>query len=292
MPFCIKCGRELADSANFCAHCGTAVPAVSHENPEQRKLVYEGEIHKCPSCGEVLPSLVSVCPSCGYEFRGASVSHSVREFALRLSDNISDEQKVSLIRAFPIPNTKEDIFEFMILASSNFDAVAHTSTDSLMQKDVADAWLVKFEQGYQKAQLLFHGNPDFSKIQDIYDRTQAAINNATKKQEKKKTSSALTQNISVFLGLLLLIIAVIMNKTGNDSTQPEAFGCLILIVSACFLKRQQSRFLGAGIAAFSGLAALALGEFLSDGSVLQASGGLILIIVAINSIRCMTSKKK
>ena len=57
MAFCINCGQELAEGAKFCANCGKA---VNGENPTtQRKTVYEGQIHKCPNCGEVINSFVS-----------------------------------------------------------------------------------------------------------------------------------------------------------------------------------------------------------------------------------------
>ena len=38
-----------------------------------------------------------------------------------------------------IPNTKEDIFEFMLLASSNFDAFYYAT--HLHVEDISDAWL-------------------------------------------------------------------------------------------------------------------------------------------------------
>ena len=42
-----------------------------------------------------------------------------------------------MIRNFPIPNAKEDIIEFMILASSNI-----LGED---ERDIYVAWIVKFE---------------------------------------------------------------------------------------------------------------------------------------------------
>ena len=56
MAFCINCGQELTEGAKFCANCGKV---VNGENPTpQRKTVYEGQIHKCPNCGEVLGAFV------------------------------------------------------------------------------------------------------------------------------------------------------------------------------------------------------------------------------------------
>lgn len=46
MAFCINCGQELAEGAKFCASCGNAVDASQNGAKEQRKTVYDGELHK------------------------------------------------------------------------------------------------------------------------------------------------------------------------------------------------------------------------------------------------------
>ena len=177
MAFCINCGQELAEGAKFCANCGTA--ANDTNSNAKRKMVYDGEIHKCPQCGEVLEAFVAVCPSCGYELRGSSTTNAVKEFAAKLDTATAEYQKESIIRSFPIPNTKEDIFEFMILASSNIDE--HPN------KSVFNAWIAKFEQCYQKAKLSFKQESDFVKIQAIYEKTQKEIKKIRRKGPLRKT---------------------------------------------------------------------------------------------------------
>ena len=118
MAFCINCGQKLAEGAKFCANCGKA---VNNDSTNQRKTVYDGELHKCPNCGELLNAFGTVCSSCGYEIRGSKASNSVKEFAMRLADAENDMQKITIIQSFPIPNNKEDILEFLILAATCFD---------------------------------------------------------------------------------------------------------------------------------------------------------------------------
>ena len=72
--------------------------------------VYDGKIHKCPNCGEVLDSFTLKCPSCGYEMRDASNSDAIKGFAQRLEQTESKDKEIALIKSFPVPNTKEDIF--------------------------------------------------------------------------------------------------------------------------------------------------------------------------------------
>ncbi len=232
MPFCIYCGHQLADDAKFCSECGKTTN-ISNQNT-QRKTVYDGEIHKCPNCGEILNSFASNCASCGYELRDAKNSNAIREFALKLeqienSRNVSangfsglknkinqlssvnpmDEQKISLIRSFVIPNTKEDIYEFMILASSNIDlklyGFAYSSSQfqgmmATSQRAISDAWLAKFEQAYRKAQLLFIESQELLSIEELYERKMKEI------QKKKRQLPMFF--IFGFGGALLLVLLI------------------------------------------------------------------------------------
>lgn len=197
MAYCINCGQQLPEGAKFCSSCGTATGEVKTETA-QRKTVYDGELHKCPNCGELINAFVTICPTCNYEIRGAKASSIVKEFADKLEQiertreaqkshsfigklygsdgqlNKTDEQKISLIRSFSIPNTKEDIFEFMILAASNIDLKLYGLGDkgviTASQRAVSDAWLAKFEQAYEKASFTFSTSSDFLSIKDIHDK--------------------------------------------------------------------------------------------------------------------------
>ncbi|MBE6967615.1 MAG: zinc ribbon domain-containing protein [Ruminococcaceae bacterium] len=172
MAYCTYCGQPLRDGANFCRACGTQVQKAAEPirntaqpNEPVRKIIYSGEIHKCPSCGMVLESFLVVCPSCGYELRGASSSNSIREFSIRLNSAQTPAQRLYIIQNYPVPNTKEDILEFMILAASNFDArhfVYYSNYES-----TSSAWLSKIEQCFQKASLVLVG-ADLEQIQQIY----------------------------------------------------------------------------------------------------------------------------
>lgn len=84
MAFCINCGQELTEGSKFCAGCGKAVS--DNSSTSQRKIIYEGEIYKCPNCGDILDAYESVCEICGYERRGAKATGSVRELQLKLEE--------------------------------------------------------------------------------------------------------------------------------------------------------------------------------------------------------------
>ena len=227
MAFCTSCGKVLVEGAKFCANCGMAVG--DNRTSEQRKTIYEGELHKCPNCGELINAFVTKCPACDYEIRGKRASSSLKEFADKLEQlemtremqksksvisklygsdgqlNKTDEQKISLIRSFSIPNTKEDILEFMILAASNIDlklyGLGNQGVVTVSQRALSDAWLAKFEQAYEKATLSFSDSSDFSKIKDIYDKK-------TKQLKKKKREVPLL--IVGILALCLLPVLLVL----------------------------------------------------------------------------------
>ncbi|MFR1833701.1 MAG: DUF6591 domain-containing protein [Lachnospiraceae bacterium] len=162
MAFCSNCGKQLNSGAKFCAECGTPVSNAE----SKRKTVFEGDIHKCPHCGETLKAFETICPTCGAELRGTSSSSAISTLAEKLENATSDKHRIVIIKNFPIPNTREDILEFMLLASSNFDSSYYAT--HLHEEDISDAWLTKIEQCYSKAKLSFGTHPDFERIENIY----------------------------------------------------------------------------------------------------------------------------
>ena len=46
----------------------------------------------------------------------------------------TDEQKISLIKSFAVPNSKEDLLEFMILATSSMNMSVYDSANTSISK--------------------------------------------------------------------------------------------------------------------------------------------------------------
>lgn len=280
MAFCTNCGKELLPNAKYCTECGNVV----NTQQNQRETVYEGKIYKCPSCGEILNSFISCCPSCGYEVRGASAASSVVRFYDDLSKTTSYEQKDYMIRNFPVPNTKEDLIEFMVLASSNIFGEDN--------KDIFEAWMAKFEQCYQKALIVLNNDNDLYRVQQIYDDCQNKIELEKGKKITKLTFETMARNIAVVAGLILLLIAIRVDKNGGNSSMFELVACIVLIVSSTSLIKRNAILLDYGVAAVSGLLAIAASFLLKNGSLVQLSGGVVLIIVAVNYFKSIVNRKK
>lgn len=213
MAFCTNCGQQVADGAKFCANCGT--PTMQNNANTERKTVFDGEIHKCPHCGEVLKAFETICPTCKFEIRGAKGSNAVKDLAEKLENASSEKQRIIIIKNFPIPNTKEDIFEFMLLASSNFDASYYAT--HLHEEDISDAWLTKIEQCYQKAKLAFGSHSDFERIESVYlkIKNECAEKESKIKHEQKAQQSAKerAEEANVFkkskFRIVLIVFAII-----------------------------------------------------------------------------------
>lgn len=243
MAFCSNCGHQLTEGAKFCFNCGTKVNIEESSQDEVRKVAYDGEIHKCPNCGDILDAYESVCKACGYEQRGSKATSSVHELAVKLqqieearltSNNHSrfgfgqsseiDQQKINLIRSFVIPNTKEDILEFAVLAASNVDTSAYDDSYGILstlqngrRKAVSDAWLAKLKQAYQKAKLVFVGDPRISEIESLYETTNKAI-----KRVKGRVWKILGIVFGALFAFFMLVGIIAISSTENDQKAENA----------------------------------------------------------------------
>lgn len=212
MPFCKNCGIELDKDSNFCPECGTA---INKNKNTERKTVYDGEIHKCPSCGENLESFMVFCPSCGYEIRGKNDS-LVKELSEKINLINSIEKKKDLISNFYIPNTKEDIIEFFILATSNINKGG----------ECIDAWWAKLEQAYQKGRLSFGDSNEFAYLDKLYKET--------KKQKKKQLflsklnhSSSMKMMICGSVGAVITLIGMFLGSASGNEDSPFYYLALL-----------------------------------------------------------------
>ena len=169
----------------------------------------------CPQCGKQVPPLTLKC-ECGYEFTNAKQSYSMqilseRLNAISLTDDeikeIANEDKrsdylvskqINLITTFPVPNTKEDIIDFLSTSISlankeigfldkkkNYFIVVVLAgiiipflgwvfgamcmdLKSFSEEKLKQAWRAKSEQVLIKGRSL-RGDPEFTQQLDYYE---------------------------------------------------------------------------------------------------------------------------
>lgn len=160
-------------------------------SPKSNKL---GEVKKCPACGAIVQSFSAICAECGFEFREVESSQSIEHLFKLLNEversskedaagifgsikqvmghhimnNMGEgdkitRQKKEIIRTFPVPTTKNDILEFLTVATPlaappipNLmkDPLKFFTRDLEKERDpLAQIWRAKCEQVVEKAKF-------------------------------------------------------------------------------------------------------------------------------------------
>lgn len=224
--YCTNCGKQLIEGAKFCDSCGTKTQSnIVLDTPQVKKTNIEGNIYKCPSCGEVIKHDTLICPSCNHEIRGREASSSIQIFSDKITLQKDENIKIELIKTFPIPNNREDIIEFMLLASSNFDA-RHYATNKATDS-VSGAWLSKIDQCYKKGKILFTNPSDLIAIESIYNE----VHVKTKSVEKSKL-------IMTICGIALTVLALVLIVAFGQSVPSLGYLFIaMLVIGIVFIVR-------------------------------------------------------
>jgi hypothetical protein len=152
-------------------------------------------IKECPSCGAKVESFSTTCQYCGIELVNIDVSNAVNELVAKLekaeeaarNDKSSGgfvgglmklidgetalEKKIfnaksNILSSYPIPNSKEDILEFLALSVSNVNSIsintlermAGTSGTYGYKITYKNAWLGLANKAIIKARLSMKGD--------------------------------------------------------------------------------------------------------------------------------------
>lgn len=264
----IEAAEAACEGGAACEAEATSLSKAPQEPASVRKLVYEGKLYKCPNCGEMLKSFAFACPTCGYETRGADAVSSVRELAAKLEfvdakemmvsrefDSLEmpllglklkkakeleveelreeferqrEQEKASLITGYVIPNSKEDVMEFILFASSNVDP-GHA--DGL----IAKAWLSKLDQACRKAELFMGDDPDIARVKAVYERKLEEI-----AREKRKSL------LVIFgpLGLVMLLSLFCLGMESDPSLTLTVSVCTLLLLGLFLLEKKTGFVVG------------------------------------------------
>lgn len=188
--------------------------------PSAPKSEKYGDVRKCPACGAIVPSMAAKCPECGYEFTNVEANSSTRLLMQKIDEiqaqyaeltaNVDnkDEKAIStrdyqvkrqlndrtaqLIQNFPIPNTREDLIEFLTLCIGNSKA------DSVMldgNDPVTPAWRKKLQQVIAKVKVAL---PNDQQAQELIDEYEGKRENSKKKGKK------------IAIGIVVLIVIALL----------------------------------------------------------------------------------
>ena len=133
---------------------------------------------KCPACGAPYQPGSGVCPDCGQAYQNLSAINSVQQLADgierirkrqnsgRVDDLINvffgnkDQEVASFITNFPIPNTKEDLLEFII----SMEPKCAKDPNNLNGQIIPRAYRAKYKEAINKAKVLFPNDSQFQAL--------------------------------------------------------------------------------------------------------------------------------
>ena len=151
----------------------------------------EGDLKKCPSCGGPVQSFKTTCSDCGHEFRGTKGVSSILALTKKIDAinfNVKDYDDVieGIISNFPIPNTKEDLLEFISIGISKA---------AWGEGGIKKAWADKADEAINKLDVISTGDKLF----------QPYVVKYRKMLKKKKNKSNLNLAL-ILIGFFLFFI--------------------------------------------------------------------------------------
>ena len=160
---CTDCGHEFSN-----VKIANSVQAFFEKLDAIDQEVYEQETVKKASKSEKANMLGAIAAATGF-----STLANIMQTA---GGSIGGKRKVALIEGYPIPNSKEDILEFIVLAASRLKGLPLTyfgiklNTFQMSEDQVLErAWKTKCKQAYSKAQIVLASDKEsLQKIEKIF----------------------------------------------------------------------------------------------------------------------------
>ena len=159
-----------------------------------------GVVLRCPCCNEPYRPGTVKCEACGYEFINREAVSSATKFAEGLAKATEKATKEkdkngviqhaiieNFITSFPLPNTRDDLLEFI----ASMEARRHDAYESSEYK-------AKLVEAINKAEMFYPNDPQFKLvIQQIRDKF---------KEESKQKKKELWYIALFFIGMFLFCI--------------------------------------------------------------------------------------
>lgn len=160
------------------------------QNLANQKL---GNVVKCPNCGAQVKGGSALCTECGYAFSNVSANSSAEKLQAKLDEfnrrqeqredsrgnarsSLSDkrraiENKMDIISMFPVPNTREDLLEFLTMLQARANATGPRNGMNLAnEENMSYAYWLLYTNCINKAKLSFPNDNDFQYYFQTYEK--------------------------------------------------------------------------------------------------------------------------
>ena len=149
--------------------------------PSQPQSGKMGVVRKCPACGAPYTTGNLCCPECGHEFMGLQGNGSVERLSMILreiearyasKDSLMSElfdqfgfssrrqnEIITAIDTFPIPNSKEDLVEFILFLKPKANVSRFGAGKTMADIRIGEAYKRKYRECINKANFYLQQDP-------------------------------------------------------------------------------------------------------------------------------------
>ena len=185
---------------------------ITAESEENKREKWHGKLIKCPACGAFVEPGIAKCTACGYAFSGIEANKSAEKLSEQLQiveakhkgvseaeKDVKAEAMSTVIASFPIPNTKEDLMEFLLVLKTGFTKYTSYGSDYKIKQ----AYRAKMLECIDKIQISFPNDDLFQRQILNIQKTIEESDAADKKQTKYVLGCLIVGGILLFLFILL-----------------------------------------------------------------------------------------
>ena len=173
------------------------------------------EINKCPACGALRPALAAQCPECGYDFINTNckvINELNAKFQTLQAKQFAGvgytSKQVDIIRAFAIPQVKEELLDLLIY-------IQPKALDK--NSKVTQEWRLRQKEVIQRMKMAFANDRKILATVAEYENQLKKIEKQWLRQWWQKAS--IITKVLVVVGLLFVLLLLIPAK----DVSPEAY---------------------------------------------------------------------
>lgn len=152
------------------------------------------EKKRCPNCGAIITDVVMKCPECGFVFTNVDVPDSTGSLFDTLNKVNGDRRRKQIIESFPVPNSKSDLLDFLLLSKPYLKDV---------KGPFARAYFKKYSECIGRCKQFFPNDPDF--IDYIKEYEEVTI---VRKKKQRKSFVIVLVMAAVFSIVAFLFVKV------------------------------------------------------------------------------------